>query len=40
MFHQIKNILTDGKALLWEDALGVTVLFALLFVGLSLTGTA
>jgi hypothetical protein len=40
MFHEIKDILTRGKGLLWEDAAGVSVLFALLFVGLSLTGTA
>jgi hypothetical protein len=40
MFHQIKDILTRSKDLLLEDALGVSVLFVLLFAGLSVTGTA
>ena len=40
MLNDIKTILTHGKDLLWEDAIGVSVLFALLFAGLSLTGTA
>jgi len=40
MFDQIKDILTRGKDLLWEDALGVSVLFVLLFAGLYVTGTA
>ena len=40
MLREVKNILTHGKDLLWEDAIGVSVLFALLFTGLSLTGTA
>jgi len=40
MLHEIKDILTRGKHLLLADAIGVTVLFALLFAGLTLTGTA
>ena len=40
MLHEIKDILARGKDVLWEDAMGVSVLFVLLFVGLSLTGTA
>ncbi len=40
MFGEIKDILRRGKGLLIEDAVGVTVLFGLLFAGLSLTGTA
>jgi hypothetical protein len=40
MFAEIKDILTRGKDLLLEDLLGVTVLFVLLFAGLSVTGTA
>lgn len=40
MLHEIKDILTRGGDGLWEDAVGVSVLFALLFAGLSLTGTA
>lgn len=40
MVHDIKDILTRGKDLLWEDAVGVSVLFVLLFAGLALTGTA
>lgn len=40
MLNDIKDILTQGRDLLWEDALGVSVLFALLFAGLALTGTA
>jgi hypothetical protein len=40
MFNDIKTILIKGRALLIEDAVGVAVLFALLFAGLTLTGTA
>ncbi len=40
MVNDIKDILTRGKDLLWEDAVGVSVLFVLLFAGLALTGTA
>ena len=40
MLHEIKDILFRSGDLLLEDALGVSVLFALLFAGLALTGTA
>ncbi|MGL6211614.1 MAG: hypothetical protein ACRC14_17470 [Paracoccaceae bacterium] len=40
MIHDIKSILTEGRTLLIEDATGVAILFALLFAGLTLTGTA
>jgi len=40
MLHEIKQILTDGRHVLFEDAIGVTVLFGLLFAGLTLTGAA
>ncbi len=40
MVQQIKDIVARGKCLLIEDAFGVSVLFALLFAGLTLSGTA
>lgn len=40
MLHEIKDILTRSTDLLLKDAIGVSVLFAVLFLGLSLTGAA
>ena len=40
MFARIKTLLTTQHDHMIEDALGVTVLFTLLFVGLAVTGTA
>ncbi len=40
MLNQIKDILTRPQTPLLEDGLGVAALFALLFAGLTLSGTA
>ena len=40
MLTDIKDILTRARGSVIEDALGVTSLFLLLFLGLSLSGVA
>lgn len=40
MLADIKDILARSRGALIEDVLGVTSLFVLLFLGLTLTGTA
>ena len=39
-FTEIKDILTRARGSVIEDALGVTSLFLLLFLGLALSGAA